>query len=55
MLHIMLYHLCINVCNKVYKVWRRAQQGTLSMLDNHLASDDIWSLFSTNWLTDKVC
>ena len=40
--------------NKVYKVWNNAQKGVLAVTESGLSSDDIWSLFSTHWLTDKV-
>ena len=44
-----------NLCTyKVYKIWSNAQKKTLTVLPSGLSLNDVWSLFSTHWLTDKV-
>ncbi|XP_065913906.1 uncharacterized protein [Dysidea avara] len=39
---------------EVYKVWSNAQKKALTVLPSGLSLNDVWSLFSTHWLTDKV-
>ena len=41
---------------QVYRTWNEAKHGTSteSIADSKLMPNDIWSLFPTHWLTDKV-
>ena len=39
---------------KVYKIWSNAQEKKLTILPSGLSLNDVWSLFLTHWLTDKV-
>ncbi|XP_065888595.1 uncharacterized protein [Dysidea avara] len=38
---------------EVYKIWSNAEKKTLTVLPSGLSLNDVWSLFSTHWLTDK--
>lgn len=43
--------------HQVYRIWDSAKNGTSSgaIVDgNALQPNDIWSLFPTQWITDKV-
>ena len=48
-------NLCTYCMNKVYKIWNNAKKKTLTVLPSGLSLNDVWSLFLTHWLTDKVC
>ncbi|XP_065916679.1 sentrin-specific protease 1-like [Dysidea avara] len=39
---------------EVYKIWNNAKKKTLTVLPSGLSLNDVWSLFLTHWLTDKV-
>ena len=41
--------------HQVYRIWCEAKNGKSSMADSKaLLPNDIWSLFPTHWITDKV-